>query len=234
MDKRELFEKAITQDQQFSQYDLEDLLKMGSFLGRNPNFFKKIYKVYAFQNETTLEFKPEIGAPIIVVFEDEYKQITITRLKAEIKFSHNVFLSFMHLIDACFMELIPLGSVVELDTEYLSNRMKKMIENSERNVMAMIVGHKVGLEERKINVHVDYVAEMWPLGQYLGIPRIFTSNVMIKKIIHRGMTNDFECEFSWKIREQVISRKSRSILFVVPDEKVQKILESEGELKDGK
>ena len=46
MDKKELLEKAIKKGSQFRGYNYEDLLMIGDFIGRNPVFFKSLYKAH--------------------------------------------------------------------------------------------------------------------------------------------------------------------------------------------
>lgn len=222
MDKRELFEKGLEKEADLKEHNLDELIKMGSFIGRNLSFFKRIYKAYKF-GEGSSYFEPEMGAPVNVTFNHELKEVKFNRSKVELTFTIEQFLKFMSLIDICFIEILPIGTVVDLYDEYLPEHLKTRVlnDNSNKGLQAMIIGQTIFPDKNLTHYFADYSALLWPLGTHASNQPFFVVNVMIKNVIHKGMTNDFEQAFKDKLRNQNIFDKKKSMVYMTESDRTK-------------
>jgi len=142
MEASEHFEKILKME--FGEYNLKDLMMLGEFLGRKLSFFRQIYKAYH-TKEVNLEMTPKLGAPIKVSFIWETKEVIITRQKVEIKLTIDLLLKYLGAIDLCFGDVLPVGSVVEIDLSYFPELGKSMSQ-----AKVIIVGQKVTLSNELV------------------------------------------------------------------------------------
>jgi len=219
MDSREVFEKTLEKEIDFKEHELTELIKMGSFIGRNLLFFKKIFKAYKF-GEVSSYFEPELGAPVKVEFNHELKEVKFNRLKVELILSTDQFLKFMALIDMCFFEILPIGTVVNLHDEYTPENLKTRV-SSNNGVQAMIIGQTIFPDKNIPEYFIDYSALLWPFGTYASKQPFFVANVMIKKVLHKGMTNDFEQAFKVKMKNQIIFDKKKSMVYLTESDRIE-------------
>lgn len=59
---------------------------------------------------------------------------------------------------------------------------------------------------------------MFPFGETEFVPAFHLSNMMIKRVVHLGLTNDDEVKFTEKIRQDIINSKVQSVGFLTEDE----------------
>jgi len=208
----------------FADFELEELVTIGDFIGRYQAFFKKIYKAFA-TNKKTVTDEPMFGAPVIVEFSDD--NIIIKRAKTELHFCSQQFLKYMELIDLCFTLIIPLGSIIDLDLDVMPDASKVFTENRNQGRLAMIIAQKVPLQDQLAGFYTDYLAVLWPFGVRDKIPPFFVSNMMVKNVIHTGMTSDTETEFTHRLTSQIVSENMRSIVYMNENE-LMKIKEMGG------
>jgi len=222
MDKRELFERGLAKEVDLKAYDLDQLIEIGSFIGRNLSFFKRIYKAYKF-GEASAHFEPRMGAPVTATFNHELKKVKFSRLEVELIFTIDQFLKFMALIDICFVEILPIGTVVDLYDEYLPESLKARVStaNSNKRLQAMIISQVVFPDENLPNYFADYSAILWPFGTRTSKQPFFIANVMIRNVIYKGMTNDFEQAFKDKLRRQNIFDKKKSMVYMTESDRIK-------------
>ena len=210
--ERELFQKALKSESEFSKYRLEDLETLGIFLGRYDTHFKRIYSAYR-DKEPNVEIKLQKGAPLNIAFNWESKEAIISSgsNNGEIKFTLDLFLTILGLIDLCFGRVLPTGSVVELDMGLLPETLSSVMSQAR----AVIVNQKAMLhQDVGSSLYIDYVANLWPHANQGNIPPIFLSNVMVKSVIHKGHSTDEEREYVQNIKEVIVNTRQKSITFM--------------------
>ena len=213
MDCKELLEEGLRTDPQFSNESIENLVMIGEFIGKNPIFFKKLYKAYR-NSEKQVEYKAKIGAPVCIIFDRSADEVKINRASVEIELTMTSFLRFLEFIDTCFLEIVPLGSVVDIDLDFASEKIRKMMKEGNQGTLVMISAQKVSLEREMSQFVIDYIGRFWPFGEAGAVPPIYLSNAMIKNIVHKGLTNEFEQEVTSRLRKEIIQHQKRSLLFL--------------------
>jgi len=227
--KRELLEKSIKKESLFKDYDLGELAMIGEFIGHNPQFFKLICKTYH-NKECNIEYKANIGSSVDITFDYKQDKVTINRDKIEIQYNILTFLQFMFLIDTCFMELIPVGSVVDVDLDYTSTSTRAMFETGNHGTLVFINDRKVSLGTGVNQFIIDYVGTIWPFGSVNTTNPIYLSNAMIKNIVHKGMTNELEQQVSLRLNLDIIDKKKKSIAYL-SDEEINKLKNKVDQIK---
>jgi hypothetical protein len=176
-----------------------------------------------------------IGAKVEISFDWQEKMVTINQLETELKLPINTFLNFLNLIDICFMEVYPMGSVVELDLEWAGENVKQLY--SETEALVTIVARRAKVVE-EFDYFIDYVAYLWPFGLGGHTAPLYLSNHVIKRSVFTGMTNETEEQFvEVALRSDMIygNQKSMSYLNEEEAEELEKYLapkrpEREGEV----
>ena len=212
-----MFEKALKAEYVFQDYETEHLSMIGNFIGRHPVFFRKIYKAYR-ANEQSVSYEPDIGAPVTVMFSQEGKVITVKRLKIEVTFQVQQFFKFLELIDVCFLPIIPIGSVVDIDLDMMSDTLKERIGDINQGAFVMIIAQKIALRETLEGFYADYLAVLWPFGLQERMTPFLISNMMIRNIVHKGMTNGVEEEFKARLKSKAVSDTLRSLTYITEDD----------------
>ncbi|HCM87839.1 MULTISPECIES: DUF4176 domain-containing protein [Enterococcus] len=210
--RRELWQQVCTEEN-LEMDNLEELHNMGLFLGSQPVLFRNINLAF-FQEKKDYDYKPTIGARLQVSFDHENQQVKIARTPIEISLSFEQYLTYMGLIDAVFSEIYPTGTVIELNEELLSDELKQMFTDSELGLSVLIHGRRLPFEDS--TACIDYVASLWPFGMMPGTEPIYVTNLMIKRVISSGMTNEYEEQFVFEVlRKQWIEEGNRSYLYKV-------------------
>ena len=214
MDKRELFEKALEEETILQNHDIDHLAKLGEFIGRKKAFFKQLYKAYKFTKEE-FEFKPSIGVPVKVTFNHDPKEVILNRFDMELAFTEEQLLAYLNLIDLCFFNIISIGSVVDIDLDFVSESMRSRVEKGKnRGLFVMITAQKTLLGTNKPAFFNDYMGVMWPIGTQSYSKPLFLSNVMIKNTVYPGMVNEIEETFKEKMRQQAVHNQLRSTTYL--------------------
>lgn len=210
--QRELWQQVCTEEN-LGINNLEELQSIGLFLGSQPVLFRKINLAF-FEEKAEFDYKPTIGARLHVHFDHEEQQVTIQRNPVELTLSFDHYLTYMGLIDAVFSEIYPIGSVIELNEELLSDELKQMFSDSSLGLSVVIHGRRLPFEES--TACIDYVTSLWPFGITQATEPIYVTNLMIKRVISSGMTNEYEEQFAFEVlRKQWIEAGNRSYLYKV-------------------
>ena len=204
MDKNQLFEDSLRVYADFGALDLEHLQQIGIFIGYDPIAFKNMYFDYLNKRDKD--------------------KIIIEGHSIEVNFDSTSFLKFLNLVDICYSEILPVGSVVEADLERFPEGFRKLYEINDEPALFIISGRKVPAHNIDTPYYVDYTTRLFPFGETEFVPAFQLSNMMIKRVVHRGLSNDYEVEFTEKIRQDIINSKVRSVGFLTADE--FKILET--------
>jgi len=216
MNKRELFDKALKSGSEFRDYEINNLSMVGDFFGRHPMIFKKIYRSFS-SKEDSVTFEPEVGAVVNIIYSRDSDEVTVSRLDLEISFSYGRFLRFIELVELCYAEVFPIGSIVELDLELVPGRIKNSVDSNDKSLYVMIVAQKVPLENNE-HLYADYAVTLWPFGLQKYTPPFFIANMMIKNMIHKGMRNETEKAYLDKIKEKIIVHEMNSFMYLRKDD----------------
>ena len=176
--KRELLEVVLQNDKILDLEITDELLQMGNLLGNQPSLFREVYKAFRNQ-EDVFENKPKIGAKFSVTFDYPNETIRFERLETQLDIPFSQFLRLMGLIDACYSEILPLGTVVELDIDMMPEVIQNMFKNSELGELVILTGRKVPLREGFNDYVVDYLGYLWPFGEMSNTPAIYVSNLLL-------------------------------------------------------
>ena len=200
----------LNNDSQIPFEVTDDILAMGNFLGNHPQVLRGIYKAYR-KLELGYNYNPKIGAPLTVTFDyGEVRTATFKRQTTEIVLSENDYLIFMAKVEAVYCDILPVGSVVELDKEMLPAVIRDQLEYSKMTEMVVLAGRKISLQAPFDHYIIDYYGYLWPIGQLATTPPMFISNMMIKRVLHMGFQHPLDETFSLDVlkatqlaREQV-------------------------------
>ncbi|MBU4642519.1 DUF4176 domain-containing protein [Bacillus toyonensis] len=215
--KRELLEVVLQNDKTLDLEITDELLQMGNLLGNQPSLFRVVYKAFRNQ-EDVFENKPKIGAKFSVTFDYPNETIRFERLETQLDIPFSQFLRLMGLIDACYSEILPLGTVVELDVDMMPEVIQNMFKNSELGELVVLTGRKVPLREGFNDYVVDYLGYLWPFGEMSNTPAIYVSNMMIKRVVSPGMTNEWEEQFAFTfLRSMQVANGKLSSAFLPLD-----------------
>ena len=190
MDKYQLFKKALTNNAELKAYNQEELVKIGNIFGSDQILFKEICKAYL-TKKTSYKNDPMIGAKVEIEFNWRREEILVKQLDIRLVFKLTTFPTFLNLIDICFLDVHPVGSVVELDIDLLPEQVKAMYADSKP--LASISGRKFWFGNN-FAYYSDYVGRLWPLGEGHSTP-LYLANVMIKRVVFTGMVDDTEEKF---------------------------------------
>lgn len=189
--KPKLLKEVLEQEPLIEMETVDVAFDIGQFFGNQQGLMKQVYAAYS-QQLSTFEFKPPLGAKLLVTFNWENQVITLEKSGNAMTLSHKAFLRWMGLIDLVYAPILPNGSVVEIDCSLLSPPIRKMFEESKLGALLMITGRKVSLMEGFEQYAVDYLGILWPLGMIPGMEPVFISNMMIKRVVFKGYVNGFE------------------------------------------
>lgn len=215
MDKYELFKKALANNAKLKAYNQEELITIGHIFGSEHNAFQEICKAYL-TKKTSYRNDPMIGAKVEIEFNWRQEEVLVKQLDISLVFNLTTFPTFLNLIDICFSDVHPVGSVVELDIDLLPEQVKAMYADSKP--LASISGRKFWFGN-DFACYSDYVGRFWPFGEDHSTP-LYLANVMIKRVVFTGMVDDTEEKFVAKVlRSDIIDQKSKSIVFLTDGEK---------------
>ncbi len=92
------------------------------------------------------------------------------------------------------------------------NSVSEIFESQEDGIgfYLQIVARKVAVETS--DNYVDYLATVWPIGMQPLVQPIFISNYLIKSVIAKGYTNEFEKKYAKGTKLNMLLKKRHSIL----------------------
>lgn len=219
VDKSKILRSIFHTDDQISFEVTDDILALGNFLGNHYEVLRSLYKAYR-KLELTYDYKPKIGASLSVHFDyGEDRSVTFERQSLKVKLSEADFLIFMAKVDAIYGEILPVGSVVELDETMLPYVIQEQVKNSGIAELVVLVGRKISLQEPFDRYIIDYYGYLWPIGQLATTPPITISNMMIKRVVHKGFEHPLDETFSMDVlRATQLARQQISTSFMPVEE----------------
>lgn len=209
MNKNELLKKYISSD--YLGFSISNgVFSTAVTLGMQIQLFQKICLSF-FEKRDKIEHKPAIGANITFSIDYVRNEIEIDRLQKKEVISLSNFYRILALLDTICSPIYPIGSVVELDESWLPNEVKPLFEKSELGFLVTLHARKVPIE--KTNVIIDYIATIWPLGMLPEVEPILINNLMIKRVVFSGLSNEHEEEYVSYLRKKQLFQQQQSNFF---------------------
>ena len=209
-------DEMISQEMLWTQYFTE------SYLGFKPNsLIDQIAKAIIYrpdlfrtlvlnlsQSDMSYEYNPTIGASIDFRFNKG--EVIITRLGETQLFSTSEFMRLLELIDKIYTEILPLGSVIQINREKLpKDALEDFIE--EMPIYVLITGQRVSIENK---FYLDYTGYFWPKGLIPNQETLVISDDMIASVLFRGLEkNDIQEQHVLNLRRQLLAKDLDSYTF---------------------
>lgn len=210
--QKELWVTALTSSNLAEQETIPLLSELGLIFGGQPQLAQKVYRHFINQ-ETKYEHKPRIGAIIHVAFDYEAGSVSFDWLKKQVSLTFSNFKYFMGLIDVIFTEIYPIGTIVELDEELLTDEVKGLFTIGELGLFVSIQGRKLTIPETQM--FIDYVGSLWPFGLQAEVDPIYFNTLMIKKVISEGPTNRYEEKYAYEVlRKRLVQEAKYSCTYL--------------------
>ena len=224
--KSELFVESLKNYADFGDRSIDDLYNIAAYISSS---FKGIYHSYSKRESSFSDGRTEVK------FNLENDEVIVATPSVEIKFTEKLFLKYLNLMDLCFFNVLPIGSVIQLDTEMMPENFRNSFSGSHAS-MFTISGRKSFIQGDFGEYYVDYVARLFPFGEGQLAQPFLISNLMIRQVIFEGFSNELEQKFVDNVlRQDLINKKGRSLSFLLDDEvkalekAIQSMTNSEGE-----
>lgn len=144
--QKELWVATIESSNLTGKITKDTINELGLILGGQPQLAQNIYQ--SFLNQTTsYEHKPRIGAIIQISFDYEKERVTFAWLKKQVVLTVAQFKRFMGFVDTIFTEIYPIGTIVELDEELLTEDVKVLFTTDELGLFVSVQGRKLTIPE---------------------------------------------------------------------------------------
>lgn len=211
---KQFLKEILTADPSITFEMTDQLIQTGVMLGTNLPLFRGIYLTHR-NTQEQFEHKPMIGAPLTVTFDYEKKQVLFDRQTSQFSLSEDQFLQFLGKVDAAFLPIYPIGTTVELDEQLLPENLSEMFTNGGLGTRVTLTGRKVPLMEGFENYVVDYLGRLWPFGELPNGEPILISNMMIKRVLETGYSDDYEETFAFDVlRTKQLAKNQLSTAFM--------------------
>ena len=205
----ELFVESVKHYADFGDRSIDDLYNIATHISSN---FKGIYQSYSKRESSFSDGITEVK------FNLENDEVTVVTSSVEIKFTEKLFLKYLNLMDLCFFKMLPIGSVIKLDTEMMPEDFRKSFSGSHAS-MFTISGRKTFIQGKFGEYYVDYVARLFPFGESQLAQPFLISNMMIREVIFEGFSNELEKQFVDNVlRQDLINKKRRNISYLLDSE----------------
>lgn len=212
-DLNTLFCELLSENDVLVDVVTDDLIQFGTYVGGRLEILKECYLALC-QHRESYTYQAFLGAPIELKFDYIKQSVTISRENQfEVRLTLDYFRILLGLIDLVYSEVLPLGSVVELDTRRFPEQLKEMFSHTP-GAKVIITGRKLPVADNIGHYVVDYQAQLWPLGSFLPVRPMTISNMMIKNIIARGYQDSYETSFSKHLKQSQIQEKRLSTAFM--------------------
>lgn len=164
------------------------------------------------QKDSFFEYTPLFGTGLKVSYHWDKKQVVLERLEQSTSLEMITWFELLAKIDLVFSNVLPIGSVIEVDGEKTTPELREIFESQEDGIgfYLQIIARKVAIENS--DNYVDYLATIWPIGMQPLVQPIFISNYLIKSVIAKGYTNEFEKKYAKGMKLNMLLKKRHSIL----------------------
>ena len=217
MSRSELLRKSFNNYVGISDINIDELVYIIRSI-TSTDQFKALYKAY-FEKQASHQVEDSHGNVTDFKFDWESSEVQLYSKQILFKFTLLQFLKTLNLIDICQGFVLPLGTIIKLDLDLMPKELRKAYHASGAESLFTISGRKTAIRGSFGEFYVDYIARLWPFGESEYVQPFLISSIMIKEIVFMGMTNDLENQFVDSVlREELISKNSRSIGYLLDDE----------------
>lgn len=135
------------------------------------------------QKDSFFEYTPLFGTGLKVSYHWDKKQVVLERLEQSTSLEMITWFELLAKIDLVFSNVLPIGSVIEVDGEKTTPELREIFESQEDGIgfYLQIIARKVAIENS--DNYVDYLATIWPIGMQPLVQPIFISNYLIKVLL---------------------------------------------------
>ena len=213
MNGKELLQKSL------KQYIGSDHITDDEYIEISRGVMKEFNALYNAYKAKELSY---IGSEVNIEFDRKNSEVFIKMQEKEFKLTEVEFLKLLNLIEICYGKILPLGSVVRLNLDAVSDELRKSYQAITESSMFMISGRKIPLSSSSGDYYVDYLVRMYPFGESEYMQPFFVSSTMVRSIEFKGMENELEDKFvDAVLREELIYKKRRSTIFLTSEEAKQ-------------
>lgn len=196
--------ESIAQD----DIDRKILLSVGTSLSGHFEDHKKLY-MYFLDGKKEYEYIPKIGASIKYEFIGE--SVNIETFGQKITLKKDDFIDFLAVIDLLFADILPLGSIIELDTDLIEKDLVDKFNKNDMNFNIFISGRRVKVDDKN---YIDYIGQIWPFGIEVDVNPIFLNKIFIKRVISKAYTDKVDLDYCDKnLREDYFYNKIFSSIY---------------------
>lgn len=200
-------------------FPITDFLHQIAFILKNrPEVMGEMVKAFL-GKKTSYIYHPRIGTDVEITFLP--KKVYICRNETDITLSKSEFIHFLDGVDKVYSDILPLGTLVEVDKKQLSQELVASLLGDEP-LYVMIMGRKVVFD----GAYVDYLAQFWPLGLQTDLPPVALHKTMIQRIIALGYAeSEKESSYVEQLRETLMKTDIPSHFYL----RLQEELEDENQ-----
>ncbi|USK34058.1 DUF4176 domain-containing protein [Bacillus sp. F19] len=179
--------------------------------------FQKLYRAYK-KNVTSIELESNT---LDILYKKENSLHTIEFSNKQFSLDEETYVHLLSYSIEIMREVLPLGSVVELDTTYF-----KPDQQMKSPSKIIITGRFIA--PKGYNIYFPYSGVVYPFGEMKPGSKIHFTAPLIKSVIHLGFKDEVEEAFELLIKKEfIVDKNMKSIEFSVHDmKKLQKELES--------
>ncbi|MDR1018327.1 MAG: hypothetical protein LBM02_06455 [Lachnospiraceae bacterium] len=221
-DNRNAVFEFVFNSSDLKELDIADELKQyGRLFGANNKLYHDVYKTI-FNHKDSFKYDSFVGSDIEMKISYENEIIFLKRGEQVIKVGYEDFLTLLSFVDISFSKVLPLYTVVELEEEMFNEDLQKVFA-SRKNTYVALTARKILVTDGENEYVIDYYGRLWPYGEIPDIPPILVTNMLIKKVVSMGISDDDEIEFAtYDLWKKQVESKLISTAFM-SEEQVKKL-----------
>ncbi|MBO0428809.1 DUF4176 domain-containing protein [Vagococcus fluvialis] len=204
--------KGLRQTTLFTEEEQEILLQLSIMLSNQSPIIRDIYVSFKL-NQWPFEYKPMLGAPLMVQCDEVTGNYSIERSPSKITLNKEQFVHWLACCDRAFFPILPIGTTVSLDQELLSEEIRAQFEGHRQELLVTLTGRKIPVSHHDMNGVIDYVGVIYPMGTFPETPVVVLTNVMIKQVKHQGLVTEMEKEMAENLKEQQLIESRLSVTY---------------------
>jgi hypothetical protein len=148
--------KGLRQTTLFTEEEQEILLQLSIMLSNQSPIIRDIYVSFKL-NQWPFEYKPMLGAPLMVQCDEVTGNYSIERSPSKITLNKEQFVHWLACCDRAFFPILPIGTTVSLDQELLSEEIRAQFEGHRQELLVTLTGRKIPVSHHDMNGVIDYV-----------------------------------------------------------------------------
>ncbi|WP_208423194.1 DUF4176 domain-containing protein [Latilactobacillus fragifolii] len=138
-------------------------------------------------------------------FDWQGQRVQIDYLKNVIQLTIAQCRLWLATIDTACNTIYPIGTLVELDLDYVQPELRASFEDANLGLFLVIQSRL--LPTKQTDYYLNYLATMWPMGISPDVHPITLNNYQVKRVVHMGFTNDLDEQYVLKLRQEFLTQK---------------------------